>query len=128
MPLLKKTVGERLKDLTMYSDSKALFIVEVILIVFIVVSLAFIVTGCAKFNPNIMVGDYMEEQLIGEDSQVIKCSDPAFNKWGCMHEDDWVELKNVLDKYKVPYGGGKKAKRAKRKLKKKINKVLKSMR
>ena len=41
-----------------------------------------------------------------------------------MHKNDWVELKNILDQYKIPYGG-KKAKRAKRKVQRKIAKVLK---
>lgn len=77
-------------------------------------------TSCGHFEPDFYVGDYENSQLINEDSTVIPCTDPRFNEFGCLHKDQLIELKNILDKCQVTVGRKKK-----KSIKRKIRKALK---
>lgn len=57
----------------------------------------FTLTSCGTFDPNFFVGDYKNSQIISMSGQTVSCSDPNFNEYACIHQDD---LEDYIDNNK----------------------------
>jgi len=55
-----------------------------------------------EFDARWMVGDYQEEQIIDEYGFVISCTEPDFDQYACLHENDLNELIDILSRARLP--------------------------
>jgi len=71
-----------------------------------------------KFDPDVYVG--RNGYIINERLMKVMADEPRFLEYGCMHRDKWIELKEVLDRARIP-------KRKKRAASGLLNKVIKKI-
>ena len=66
----------------------------------------FFVNSCGtegiKFDPNFYVPDHEKMSIISERGDEIMCNQPEFDKFACLHIDKIIELKQILDRARLP--------------------------
>ena len=76
-----------------------------ILTIIALTSMLLISASCDRaidFNGNWYIGDHTTQDLMDKEGHIIRCDDPRFDKYACLHEDDIKELRRILREAKLP--------------------------
>lgn len=55
-----------------------------------------------NFDPEFKIGDYQNNQIISRHGEVISCTEPKFNEYGCMSAEKIKELADILKSATIP--------------------------
>ena len=54
-----------------------------------------------EFDPDIYLPNVSKQHLINEDGRTVPFQSKAMTQYGCMHEDKWKELNEILENNKI---------------------------
>jgi hypothetical protein len=55
-----------------------------------------------RFDPDAYRANSYLEAIVNENQVTVYCYEPQFDKFACMHEDKWKELRRLLQDARIP--------------------------
>ncbi len=76
--------------------------INLLLFTILILSVLSACTTGINFNPDWHLGDSQQMAIVPEDGPIIMCESEHFDNYACMHKEKVKELKEILQRARLP--------------------------